>query len=77
MLIRTSVYGTRSKFPRLQFTEGESIMEKLALAFVLMCVSAFVSIYIGQRAGKSKTFVYVLGLSTLLAQVMLVTAIGS
>ena len=52
-------------------------MEQFAIAFVLMCVSALISLYIGQRAGISKTFVYVLGLTTLLAQVMIVTAIRS
>jgi len=50
-------------------------MENFAFAFVIMAVSAFIAIYIGQRAGQSKTMVYALGLATMLAQIVVVTAV--
>jgi hypothetical protein len=50
-------------------------MEQFAFAFVLMVVSAALSIAIGERTRASKTSVYVLGLVTLLAQIVVLFAL--
>lgn len=49
-------------------------MENVVFAFVVMAISAFVALYAGQRAGKSKTYVYALGLAVMLVQIAVLFA---
>jgi hypothetical protein len=44
-------------------------MTNIISAFVLMTISAFIAIQIGQRMEKSKTFVYAFGLGIMLVQI--------
>jgi hypothetical protein len=44
-------------------------MTNIVSAFVLMAISAFIAIQIGQRMEKSKTFVYAFGLGIMLVQI--------
>ena len=73
------VRSTTFREPKCRSRVGKLVrgdfMEQFAFAFVLMVVSAALSIAIGERTRASKTSVYVLGLVTLLAQIVVLFAL--
>lgn len=50
-------------------------MEQFAFTFLLMVISAFAAIHMGQRTRSSKNSFYAMGLVTLVAQVSVLFAL--
>jgi len=50
-------------------------MQNIVLALLFMSISGFVAIAVGTRAGRSKVFVYALGLSLMLFQIVILFAV--